>query len=196
MSESADLNLTVPPKIPFHRRWRRTEKELVISSLAPSINLLQQASSWSSRTGSREGVCTMEFKLGWWSGQCLVYQWYEDQQRRSHDQGSSTHFTSIQHCQTLDYPFFHEFLLLPLSDGSAYRVERTGVGSNAEAIGRSGCPARDMIQWLSPKQNYNTFIASETWKLVADIDLPREFEVRNVLTICYSSTKAARACEG
>jgi hypothetical protein len=128
----------------------------------------------------------IEFKFGWWRRhRCIVYQWYKGQQRLSRDQGLSMRFTTIRHCQTLDYPFFHEFLLIPLSDGSAYRVERTGVGSNADAISRSGCTAMDMVQWL-PKDKYRAFMVNGTWKLVSEIDFPREFGVRDVLAICYS----------
>jgi hypothetical protein len=113
--------------------------------------------------------------------------WYELQR------STSTRFQSIEHRRNVDGPFFHEFLVLKLTDGSACRVERTGDGSRADAIRRIGCTAKDLIQWLSPA-DYHIFSSANTSVLIAGIDLGQEFDILDVLAICYTiqNTKSCR----
>ncbi|KAG9075358.1 hypothetical protein FRC06_010135, partial [Ceratobasidium sp. 370] len=180
-----------PPKVPFYRRWCRANNEYVNASLASSRTILQRASMWSSHT-SREGIHIMRFHFEWRDPLCSVEQWYQVQLRQSQETGSTTRFTSIQHHRTRESPFFHEFLLIPLADGSYYRVERTGVGSNIDAITPSGCAACDMIEWFTATK-YEAHALDRPSDLVAEIQFPFEFDILDVLAVCYSIQKQTRA---
>ncbi|KAG9086534.1 hypothetical protein FS749_003577, partial [Ceratobasidium sp. UAMH 11750] len=106
-------------------------------------------------------------------------EWYEQQRQ------TSTRFQSIEHRKNLDGPFYHEFLLLKLTDGAICRVERTGDGSRADALRYTGCISNDLIQWFSA-DDYAKFSTSMPSTLVAEIDLQREFDILDVLAVCYS----------
>ncbi|KAG8739659.1 hypothetical protein FRC10_005286 [Ceratobasidium sp. 414] len=164
---------------PWYKRWSRAHK-FANASLASSRTLLV-AEMWS--PPQREGLLGMEFG-GWRSKSCKVEQWYQAQLEHARQQNSTTRFTAIQHRSTLDAPFFHEFLLIPLAGGSFYRVERTGVGSNVEAI-RHGCKARDLIRWF-PADKYEAFTRDKPSKLIAEVQFPCEFDILHVLAVCYS----------
>ncbi|KAG8729725.1 hypothetical protein FRC10_003488 [Ceratobasidium sp. 414] len=106
--------------------------------------------------------------------------WYDQQSE------SSTHFQCIEHRKSVKGPFFHEFLLLKLTDGAVCRVERVGEGSGSDAIRDIGCTARDLIQWFT-KSDYDQFSAAGFQStLVAEVDLCKEFDILDVLAICYS----------
>ncbi|KAG8701907.1 hypothetical protein FRC08_003824 [Ceratobasidium sp. 394] len=180
-----------PTKVPFYRRWRRADNEFVHASLASSRAILQRASTWLSHA-NREGIHIMRFHSEWRDLSCSVEQWYQIQLKRSRETGSTTRFTTIQHRRTLDSPFFHEFLLIPLIDGSYYRVERTGVGSNIDAITLYGCTACDMIEWF-PATKYEALALDKPSSLIAEVQFPFEFDALDVLAICYSIQKHSRA---
>ncbi|KAG8741528.1 hypothetical protein FRC12_015635 [Ceratobasidium sp. 428] len=105
--------------------------------------------------------------------------WYSRQLK------SSVKFQSIEHRRNLEGPFYHEFLLLNLTDGAVCKVERTGEGSRTSAIRSIGCTARDLIQWLSKDDSQLHSIKAASQR-IAEIDLGREFDVMDVLAICYS----------
>ncbi|KAG9081923.1 hypothetical protein FS749_007285 [Ceratobasidium sp. UAMH 11750] len=88
----------------------------------------------------------------------------------------------------MDGPFYHEFLLLKLTDGAVCRIERTGDGSRADAIRYSGCTANDLIQWFSA-EDYTRFSATTPSELVAEIEFGRHFDIMDVLAVCYSIQK-------
>ncbi|KAG8796277.1 hypothetical protein FRC12_001382 [Ceratobasidium sp. 428] len=115
-------------------------------------------------------------------------EWY------SHQRQSSTKFQSIEHHRDLDGPFYHEFLLLNLTDGAVCRVERIGEGSRTDAIRYMGCTAHDLIQWFS-KAKYTSFSVRSPSELIAKVDLGREFDILDVLAVCYSvqNTNRCRA---
>ncbi|QRV77793.1 hypothetical protein RhiJN_05808 [Ceratobasidium sp. AG-Ba] len=172
---------------PFYKRWNRAN-ELVTASLVSSREILNRGKMWSSAT--REGMLVMdaigdEFQDTWQSGACLAEQWYRTQIQRAKQHGSTTRFRTIQHRSTLDAPFFHEFLIVILLDGSLYRVERTGVGSNLDAIRPSGCRARDLIEWF-PADQYEAFARDKPSRLIAEVEFPCEFDILDVLAACYS----------
>ncbi|KAG8734961.1 hypothetical protein FRC10_011152 [Ceratobasidium sp. 414] len=88
----------------------------------------------------------------------------------------------MQHRRTLESPFFHEFLLIPLSDGSYYRVERTGMGSNIDAVTLSGCTACDMIEWF-PAAKYEAHALEKPSDLIVKIQFPLEFDILDILAL-------------
>ncbi|KAG8714062.1 hypothetical protein FRC08_012423 [Ceratobasidium sp. 394] len=168
---------------PKRRRWRG-ESDFVTSSLRSSSSLLESSSQWSPRT-KRKGRLFINFESGWRSASCNVEKWYQDQLKNSKRQQSTTHFVTIEHRRTLEAPFFHEFLLIPLADGSFYRIERTGIGSDIDAISPSGCVACDMIEWF-PGDEYQQFISDKPSEEVHKLRFPTEFDILDVLAICYS----------
>ncbi|KAG9086807.1 hypothetical protein FRC06_002868 [Ceratobasidium sp. 370] len=173
-----------PPQVPFYEHWGRASDKFANASLASSRTLLDGVSIWSKNTG-REGLHVMRFGSEWRNPRCTVERWYQAQVKRSQESESTTHFTTIQHRRNLDAPFYHEFLLIPLKDGSCYRLERTGVGSNVDAISLSGCAACNLIQWF-PGDEYRAFVQDKPSALVASVQFPREFDILDVLAVCYS----------
>ncbi|KAG8678041.1 hypothetical protein FRC08_018108, partial [Ceratobasidium sp. 394] len=70
-------------------------------------------------------------------------------------------------------------------DGAVCRVERTGEGSRTDAIRSIGCTAHDLIQWFT-ENDYDQFSSKHSSELIAEVDLCREFDILDVLAICYS----------
>ncbi|KAG9085686.1 hypothetical protein FS749_004233 [Ceratobasidium sp. UAMH 11750] len=128
----------------------------------------------------------MKFHEQWQDGGCPVMGWYKQQNQ------TSTRFQLIEHRKNLDGPFYHEFLLLKLTDGAVCRLERTGDGSRADALRYTGCISNDLIQWFSA-DDYAKFSEAMPSNLVAEIDLQQEFDILDVLAICYSIQKI-KAC--
>ncbi|KAG8735350.1 hypothetical protein FRC10_010685 [Ceratobasidium sp. 414] len=118
---------------------------------------------------------------------CPVAGWYEQQRT------SSTRFQSIEHRRNTEAPFFHEFLLLKLTNGAMCRVERIGDGSRAGAIRHIGCTAYDLIQWFI-KSDYDQVSAKDPSTLLAEVDLCREFDILDVLAVCYSVQNSKECC--
>ncbi|KAG8792650.1 hypothetical protein FRC12_005372 [Ceratobasidium sp. 428] len=135
----------------------------------------------------------MEFATQWRSPECTVEQWYQVQLARSRLQRSSTRFSVIWHYRTLNAPFYHEFLVIPLADGSYYRVERMGVGSSIDALTQSGCTACDLIEWFPPGK-HKTLIDDQNSILIAEVRFPSDFDILDVLAICYSIQRNQAAC--
>ncbi|KAG9086536.1 hypothetical protein FS749_003579 [Ceratobasidium sp. UAMH 11750] len=115
-------------------------------------------------------------------------RWYEQQRQ------TSTRFQSIEHRENTNGPFYHQFLLLKLTDGAVCRVERTGDGSRADALRYTGCTSNDLIQWFKSADDYAKFSEAMPSNIVAEIDLQQEFDILDVLAVCYSiqMTKACR----
>lgn len=167
-------------KFTLFRRKHHAD-ELANGSMATSRAILHESFPWSSRTGC-EGQLNLKFPLGWQSPLCPVQRWYKAQQARSVGQKLSTSFNTIEHHRSLDGPFFHEFLLIPAFDGTGYRVERTGVGSDADALSSKGCEARDLIEW-SPAHKFHQ---REQSQLIARFKFDSELDILNVLAGCYA----------
>ncbi|KAG8719589.1 hypothetical protein FRC09_010928 [Ceratobasidium sp. 395] len=163
---------------------KKERDEFIGSSLAPSRLVSKRILAWS-KSKDRGRPFVMRFHSEWQHSDCPVMSWYNDQRQ------SSTKFRSIEHRRHPDAPFFHEFLLLKLTDGAVCRVERTGEGSHADAIRSIGCVANDIIQWFC-NMDYDTFSAAPSER-IAEVDLGQEFDILDILAICYS-IQHTRAC--
>lgn len=120
----------------------------------------------------------MKFHTVWQHSDCPVMKWYRLQ--------TCTEFKSIQHWRNLDTQFYHEFLIILLTDGSACRIERMGEGSRADAIRRIGCTAYDLIQWFSPEDYAATKWSRGSQEMLIQVDFPRNFDLLDVLAVCYT----------
>ncbi|KAG9105346.1 hypothetical protein FRC07_009361, partial [Ceratobasidium sp. 392] len=185
---------TTFPDPPLDRRRLRLRRKFTDAFFASSQDLLRIGSAWSARRSGREGLLLMQFDLGRWRDEsCKTEQWYQTQLERSREKGSTTQFKTIQHRRTLDAPFYHEFLLIPLADGPVFRVERTGQGFTADAVSRIGCAACDLIEWF-PAEKYETFIHDRPSELVSQVQFSSELDILEVLAVCYSIQLNQRAC--
>ncbi|KAG8691027.1 hypothetical protein FRC08_010289 [Ceratobasidium sp. 394] len=163
-----------------------TERNNYISG---SLTSLGTSSRWShgwSRPADRTHPLVIKFHKEWQHHHCRVMRWYENQS------SSSRKFRSIEHRNT-NGPFYHEFLLLRLTDDAICRLERLGEGSTADAIRDTGCTARDIIQWFHA-DDYAEFASEHPSVLISQVDLPSEYDILDVLAICYSiqNTNACR----
>lgn len=129
----------------------------------------------------------MKFHKEWQHPDCAVMKWYKLQSQ------SSTRFTSIQHRRTLEAPFFHEFLLIELTDGSICRVERMGDGSRTDAVRWIGCTSYDIIQWFTSKDYNASPLSGQPSELITQVDFGRTFDLLDVLAICHSVRLHRRA---
>ncbi|KAG8742413.1 hypothetical protein FRC10_001547 [Ceratobasidium sp. 414] len=165
--------------------WEERD-DFIGSSLASSGRLSERMLTWSG-SNDRGRLFPMKFHQEWQHNNCPVMGWYNQQRK------SSTCFRTIEHRQNVERPFLHEFLLLKLEDGAICRVERTGDGSRIDAIRYVGCAAHDLIQWFT-NSDYEQFSAKYPSTLMAKVDLYQEFDILDVLAVCYSiqNTKACR----
>ncbi|KAG8735351.1 hypothetical protein FRC10_010686 [Ceratobasidium sp. 414] len=168
------------------KRESAERKAFIESSLASSGRLSERMLAWS-RSNDRGRLLSMKFHEQWQHEDCPVMGWYEQQR------GSSTRFRSIEHRRNAQGPFFHEFLLLKLTDGAVCRVERIGDGSRADAIRYVGSTAHDLIQWWT-KNDYEQFSVKCPSVLIAEVDLCREFGILDVLAVCYSIQNTNSCC--
>lgn len=164
----------------FRSRETQERDDYIQTSLQSASMLSAQFAGLSSSDDPRSRLCAMKFHKKWQHADCAVMKWYRLQ--------TSREFKSIQHWRNLDTQFFHEFLIIQLTDGSACRVERMGEGSRTDAIRRTGCAAHDLIQWLSPADH-----AAKSWsrgsnseEMIIQIDFPRTFDLLDVLAVCYT----------
>ncbi|KAG8700700.1 hypothetical protein FRC09_005806, partial [Ceratobasidium sp. 395] len=168
-------------------RTRKKERsEFIRSSLISSSLASERIAAWSG-SDDRGRPFAVTFHLTWQHTDCPVTGWYNQQIQ------SSTKFRSIEHCRNLEGPFYHEFLLLKLIDGAVCRVERVGDGSRADALRYIGCPAHDLIQWLS-SPDYEVFSAKSPSERIAEINLGQEFDILDVLAVCYSMQNTKKCC--
>ncbi|KAG8732598.1 hypothetical protein FRC11_012417 [Ceratobasidium sp. 423] len=130
----------------------------------------------------------MTFHNDWQHEDCPMMKWYNLQNVL----GSSTKFRSIDHRRDSEGPYFHEFLLIKLTDGAICRVERTGQGSRVDAVRSIGCDAKDYIQYFPPTKYESSIRNSRSSELVAEIHFPRDLDIMDVLAVCYAVYKRAR----
>jgi hypothetical protein len=154
-------------------------------SMASNVSsvLADRGSHWSSSkqgAESGEGPLLITFINEWKKRDDPPFEWHA---RQPH-----TRFKSIQHRRSRDSPFFHEFLILKLDDGSVCRLERTGEGSQLDAIRRIGSRAHDIIERITD-QGYELELEKGS-DIVSRIELPREFDLIDVLAICYAIQKS------
>ncbi|KAG8724536.1 hypothetical protein FRC09_017434 [Ceratobasidium sp. 395] len=171
----------------FDRSRKKARNEFVGSSLTSSRLASERILSLSG-SDDRGRLFVMKFTSEWQHPGCSVMKWYSQQCK------SSTKFRSIEHRRDAEGPFFHEFLLIKLTDGAVCRVERTGEGSRADAIRYMGCQANDLIQWFS-SPDYAAFSMKRPSERIVEVDLCQEFDILDVLAVCYSiqNTKSCRA---
>ncbi|KAG8742101.1 hypothetical protein FRC10_002037 [Ceratobasidium sp. 414] len=167
------------------KRTRAERDEFIGSSLASAGRLSEAMFAWSG-SNDRGRSLRMNFHQEWQHPTCPVMAWYGQQRQ------SSTRFRSIEHRRSVAGPFFHEFLLLKLTDGAVCQVERVGEGSRTDAIRFAGCIAHDLIKWA--ESDCDHLSAKRPSVLIAKVDLCREFDILDVLAVCYSiqNTKACR----
>ncbi|KAG9076678.1 hypothetical protein FS749_011514, partial [Ceratobasidium sp. UAMH 11750] len=160
------------------------ERNAFISNSLGSSRLLSERLQRSFSTTPREGLLVMRFHQEWRHDQCPVMSWYNQQC------ASSTRFQSVEHRRNVASPFYHEFLLLKLADNAICRVERVGDGSrHTDALRYVGCTSHDLIQWFAPD---NLIQATASSELIAEINLGREFDILDVLAVCYSIQSVKR----
>ncbi|KAG8796014.1 hypothetical protein FRC12_006343 [Ceratobasidium sp. 428] len=167
--------------------FRKDEcNEFVGSSLTSSRLMSEHLHAWVG-SSDRGRLFAIKFHSEWMHDGCPVIKWYIQQLE------SSTKFQSIEHRRNLDAPFYHEFLLLKLTDGAVCKLERIGDGSRADAVRHIGCTAYDLIQWFSVA-DYESSSIELTSERIADVSLGREFDILDVLAVCHSiqNTKACR----
>ncbi|KAJ1301888.1 hypothetical protein OPQ81_000728 [Rhizoctonia solani] len=109
------------------------------------------------------------------------------------DSGVSKRFKIIERWRDVNPPFFHEYLLIHLLDGGVCRLERLGQGLELDAIRQLGCQAHDIIQWFPPGEYKPEKLSENPQELVIQVDLPREFDLLDVLEICYTVKKTKRS---
>ncbi|KAG9095307.1 hypothetical protein FS749_010704 [Ceratobasidium sp. UAMH 11750] len=147
-----------------------------------STVLANRGSRWSSdkaAAGDGSGPLFITFSNKWGVQDDLPFKWHALQPH--------TRFKSIDHRRSRESPFFHEFLILKLGDGSVCRLERTGEGSRLDAIRRTGSLAHDIIERITAQDYEKTL--NETSDIISSIELPEEFDLRDVLAICYAIQK-------
>ncbi|CAE6531705.1 unnamed protein product [Rhizoctonia solani] len=155
---------------------------LLNGSLAASALGSERISRWFGSSEPRKRPCSMQFHKIWQDPECEVMKWYQLQTQ------SSTQLASIQHWRNLDEPFFHEYLMIQLVDGSMCRLERLGDGSRPEAVLQAGCEAHDIIQWFTAEDRMLISSSRPPAELITEIrfqvsDRP---DLLDVLAICYS----------
>ncbi|CAE6486712.1 unnamed protein product, partial [Rhizoctonia solani] len=108
--------------------------------------------------------------------------WYNEQ--------PSTRFLSFQHRKEPN-GFRHEFIVLKMKDGSICRVERTGdPHARTHALTFQGSVAYDMIQSFRPHELAKACL--DTSNIVAEVHLPGELDLKDVLNICRAIQEAGR----
>ncbi|KAG8692487.1 hypothetical protein FRC09_011163 [Ceratobasidium sp. 395] len=105
-----------------------------------STVLVNRGLRWSSDSDGT-GPQFITFSKKWDKRDDPPLKWYDLQ--------PCTRFKSIDHRRSRDSPFFREFLILKLVDGSYCRIERTGEGSRLDAIRRNGSLAHDIIERIT-----------------------------------------------
>lgn len=163
----------------IHSLLRTRKSQERDAYLAGSLNTSRLLSKrvWSS-SDPKTRPCRMDFHPHWMHPGCEVHKWY-----KLH---TCAEFNSIQHWQETDNQFFHEFLIIQLTDGSACRVERMGDGSRADAVRRIGCTAHDLIQWFSPEDHASRKWTHVSQEMITQVDFPRTFDLLDVLAVCFT----------
>ncbi|QRV81959.1 hypothetical protein RhiJN_09974 [Ceratobasidium sp. AG-Ba] len=135
---------------------------------------------WSSRAVQEKSKpFRIEFSGDWGNPDDKIFEWYRAQ--------PYTRFKSAQHRKSRESPFYHEFLILILNNGSYCRLERTGDGKRIDAISRTGSEAHDYIQ-LIQEVDYEVQLDSCS-DVIAEIEFPHEFDLCDVFAICYAMQK-------
>ncbi|CAE6462829.1 unnamed protein product [Rhizoctonia solani] len=179
--------MEIPARLSLQAKLAAERRSYVNGSFGSSGALLTEAAKFLIQS-PREKLCLMKFHQDWQHEDCPVMKWYSLQ----NVPGSSTKFRSIEHRRDSEAPYFHEFLLIKLTDGATCRVERTGQGSRVDAVRIIGCDAQDYIQYFLPTKYESSIRNSRPSELVAKIDFPRDLDIMDVLAVCYAVYKRGR----
>ncbi|CAE7096126.1 unnamed protein product [Rhizoctonia solani] len=112
------------------------------------------------------------FDMTWWSEQ------------------PSTKFLSFQHRKE-HTGLRHEFIVLQMTDGSICRVERMGdPNARINALTSRGSIAHDLAQFFRPEAIPRAGLS--TSGVVAEVHLPRELDLQDMLNICRAIQEAGK----
>jgi hypothetical protein len=144
------------------------------TSLGPSR--LIDISLGSSIAPRGNDLLQISFPHPWGTQQGPVFHWHHSQ--------PVTRFASIQYRKDREEPFCHEFLVLKLTDGSVCRLERRcDPETPTAALAPHGTTAQDFAQvWPNDYLNELDNLSD----VVAEIEYPQEFDILDVLSICYA----------
>jgi hypothetical protein len=153
----------------------------------PSTSYSKRVLNAALRTSHRwSGIKTdshpIQFSSYEWS-QCqsdpIFEDWYKTQ--------TCHRFREIEYCKELKAPFFHEFTLLHLADGSFCRFERLcdPVADRTDALSGKGAAPWDVVQTIQPESSEMATIRRES-KVIAHAVMPHDFHVKQVLAVCWA----------
>ncbi|KAF8606217.1 hypothetical protein BDV93DRAFT_521060 [Ceratobasidium sp. AG-I] len=121
-------------------------------------------------------LAAIRFPLGWDSRAGPVFAWYEHL--------SCTKFTSVQHRKEREFPFYHEFLCVKLTNGNLCRFERFGdPDARTEALTEQGSLAHDLAEILPTE---HLAVLDEISDVLEEVSFPCELDLMDVLEICYN----------
>ncbi|EUC58577.1 hypothetical protein RSOL_265520 [Rhizoctonia solani AG-3 Rhs1AP] len=132
-----------------------------------SASVCNPSLAWAMGNGGK-GRLIIEFPFaldkGWYTEQpCTKFETFEHRKERT--------------------GFRHEFIVLRLLDGSVCRIERTGdPNARFDALSHRGSVAYDMAQCFRPENIKQACLS--TSDIVAEVTLPYEFDIMDVLKIC------------
>ncbi|KAF8606240.1 hypothetical protein BDV93DRAFT_604742 [Ceratobasidium sp. AG-I] len=129
-----------------------------------------------------KNLTAIRFPFGWESRIGPIFGWYEWQ--------SCTKFISIQHRKEREFPFYHEFLCVMLTDGKCCRFERFGdPDARADAITKGGSMAYDTAEILPSD---HLALLNKTSDVLEQVTFPCELDLLDVLEICYNLQRDER----
>jgi hypothetical protein len=153
-------------------------------SFRPSINpSVFPASSleWSKGTDAG-GPLRIQFPYRWDTQRGPAFDWYRRQ--------PTTCFRTLQYRKERQKPFCHEFIMVKLVDGPICRFERMGdPDAPTKAVTRTGSVAYDIVQYFVKLELEKV---DEESDVVAEIEFSCEFDLLDVLSICYAISKTTR----
>ncbi|KAH7338726.1 hypothetical protein B0J17DRAFT_628133 [Rhizoctonia solani] len=186
--DSTVLSRILTWTIAFLYRWvpylRR--KQIIREALGSSLNVQGRLSGWSTHDPKLRPI-SMKFHDVWRDPDCAMMKWYNSLSP------ISTTFHSIQHRRNIDRPFHHEFLQILLDDGHICILERMGNGPDTDAVRWTGCSSHDIIQCFSQDQYTSWFLTRTPSELITEVNLPRNFDLIDVLAICYTIKRHPQA---
>lgn len=116
---------------------------------------------------------------GWKTGP--TQKWYDDQ--------PSKRFTHLQYRKEREAPFYHEFIVAELDNGTVCRFDRRGdVQTRANAFTLDGITAEDTAHVISMSEKHYTDINTKSDQLLR-IHFPKGQDLLTILAICYGVQK-------
>lgn len=123
-----------------------------------------------------KSLAAIRFPFGWDLQVGPIFSW--------HSQLSCTKFTSIHHRKEREFPFYHEFLYVKLTDGNLCRFERFGdPDARVDAITKEGSVAHDLAEILPSDQ---LAFLDKTSDVLEEVTFSHDLDLMDILEICYS----------